>query len=296
MRESTVVQGWIDIGIKMGMEEGLAKGFRESFVAGFAKGFDESFATSFAKGRLEALQRILCKLLNERFGTVSPELLGRIKATTDFPTLKQAVSRMLDITRPEDLFPRHTPSSSLPKVIERLRDESRALGFVMASEPMTGSLLRTLAATKPGGSVLELGTGTGIGTAWLLAGMDARASLVSIDNDPTVSEVARRHLSSDPRVTFIVADAAVWLAAQPATSFDFVFADAWPGKYSHLDDVLRLLRPGGLYVIDDMLPLASWSEDHASKARHLVAELESRTDLVLTKLDWSTGIIVAVRR
>jgi len=44
-------------------------------------------------------------------------------------------------------------------------------------------MLRTLAASKPGGRFLELGTGTGIATAWLLEGMDERSTLISIDND-----------------------------------------------------------------------------------------------------------------
>jgi predicted O-methyltransferase YrrM len=185
--------------------------------------------------------------------------------------------------------------STVPEVIGRLQAESRSLGFAMASEPMTGSLLRTLAASKPGGALLELGTGTGVGAAWLLAGMDALARLVSIDNDPRAAEVAHHHLSGDPRVTFLVEDAAGWLAAQPAASFDFVFADAWVGKYSHLDDALRLLKPGGLYVVDDMLPQANWPENHDQNVDRLVTELESKTDIALTKLNWSTGIIVAVR-
>jgi predicted O-methyltransferase YrrM len=40
----------------------------------------------------------------------------------------------------------------------------------MASEPKTVLLLRLRRACGP---LPELGTGTGIGTAWLLAGMDA---------------------------------------------------------------------------------------------------------------------------
>src|SRR5262245_29889350 len=59
----------------------------------------------------------------------------------------------------------------IPTAIEAIRQETEKLGFTMASEPKTGSLLRAMAAAKPGGRLLELGTGTGIGTAWLLSGM-----------------------------------------------------------------------------------------------------------------------------
>ena len=57
-----------------------------------------------------------------------------------------------------------------------VRKDTEELGFTMASEPKTGALLAVLAASKPGGQFLELGTGTGLGTAWLLSGMDADAA------------------------------------------------------------------------------------------------------------------------
>jgi predicted O-methyltransferase YrrM len=116
-------------------------------------------------------------------------------------------------------------------------------------------------------------------------GWTPHARLVSIENDLRFAEVARRHLSGDPRATFLVEDAAGWLAAQPASSFDLVFADAWPGKYSHLNDALRLLKPGGLYIVDDMLPQVNWPEGHGRNVDRLVTELGRRTDLALTKLN-----------
>ena len=77
-----------------------------------------------------------------------------------------------------------------PQRLAAIRDATRAKGFDMASEPEVGSLLRTLAATKPGGNILELGTGTGLGTAWILDGMDETARLVSVDSDPSVQQIA----------------------------------------------------------------------------------------------------------
>jgi hypothetical protein len=68
-----------------------------------------------------------------------------------------------------------------------------------------------------------------------------------------------------------------------------------PGKYTHLDDALALLKLGGLYVIDDMLPQPAWPEGHAEKVPALLAALESRKDLRVTKLNWSTGLILATK-
>src|SRR5438046_1944684 len=137
----------------------------------------------------------------------------------------------------------------VPAVVDTIRRDTRQLGFTMASEPQTGSLLRTLVASKPGGRFLELGTGTGVGTAWLLAGMDSRSSLLSVDTDPQVQEIAKRNLGHDPRVVFHLGDGGAVLDTTKQ-QFDFIYADAWPGKFTHLDLALSLLAIGGIYFID----------------------------------------------
>ena len=165
----------------------------------------------------------------------------------------------------------------------------------MASDAQTGSLLRTLAATKPGGALLELGTGTGLSAAWLLDGMTGDASLLTVDNSVASVEIARTHLAQDPRISFHVGDGGEFLEAPRNQQFDFIFADTWPGKYTHLDQALALLKPGGIYVVDDMLPQPNWPADHAPKVAALISTLEAHPDLHVTKLNWSTGIILGTK-
>jgi hypothetical protein len=57
-----------------------------------------------------------------------------------------------------------------------------------------------------------------------------------------------------------------------------------------------MVKPGGLYIIDDMLPQANWPEGHDQKAIRLVAELEERKDFVVTKQAWASGILIAVKK
>jgi predicted O-methyltransferase YrrM len=186
-------------------------------------------------------------------------------------------------------------SSEPPALAGILRDGAR-VGFRLASESRTGSLLRVLAGSKPGGRLLELGTGTGVATAWLLAGMDAATRLETVDSDPSVVEVARIHLGGDPRVRFNIAEGGDWLRRWSGGPFDLVFADAWSGKFSDLDAALRLLAIGGLYVIDDLLPQPSWPDGHGPRIEPLLAELEGRPDLACVRLAWSSGLAVAVKR
>ncbi len=73
-----------------------------------------------------------------------------------------------------------------PAVLADIERATRAIGFDMASDAKFGSLLRSLAASKPKSALLELGTGTGMATAWLLDGMDPDSTLLTLDLDPTV--------------------------------------------------------------------------------------------------------------
>lgn len=184
----------------------------------------------------------------------------------------------------------------LPAAYKSIQEATLASGFTMASDMMTCCLLRTLAASKPSGRFLELGTGTGLSTSWILDGMDHTASLISIDNDDRNLEIAARYLESDKRLSLVSADGGEWLNNNLTQKFDYIFADTWHGKYLLLDEVLTMLNKGGLYIIDDMLPQPNWPDGHHEKVTNLLHYLDTRSDLLLTRQAWASGIVVAVKR
>ncbi len=185
------------------------------------------------------------------------------------------------------------PIVRLPPFLPVLQNKVRELEFSMSSDLLVGSLLRTLTATKPGGRFLELGTGLGLSLAWMVDGMDDSSTVLSLDNDAVLTDFVRQVFSGDTRVTVLETDGESWIEAYHGPGFDLIFADTWPGKYNHLDETLTLLNPGGLYVIDDMNPQPNWPEGHARRAADLVAELQGKSKLKLTALDWSTGVLIA---
>jgi predicted O-methyltransferase YrrM len=190
----------------------------------------------------------------------------------------------------------HTQPNPPPQ-LAAIQQETAANGFTMPSESLTGALLRSLAASKPGGRLLELGTGTGLATAWLLAGMDATATLTSVDNDADVQAIAKAHLGQDPRVRFIHQPGEQFIeqAVAAQNRYDLIFADTWPGKYWMLEETLGLLVPGAFYIIDDMLPQPNWPADHPPKVAALIADLEARRDFAVTKMAWASGLMILTR-
>ncbi|MGW1024762.1 O-methyltransferase [Streptomyces sp. NPDC002577] len=187
-----------------------------------------------------------------------------------------------------------TPSR-LPTTLPTLRAKARAAGFTMSCEERTGSLLAALAAARPAGRILELGTGAGEGTAWLLSGMDPASCLITVELDPAVQAIAQEQLGADPRATFVSGDGGTWLEDYDGEPFDLVFADTWPGKFTHLDRALELVAPGGTYLIDDLFPQPGWPDNHHASVTRLLADLDERQDFRCVRLGWASGLLMAVR-
>jgi len=184
--------------------------------------------------------------------------------------------------------------SDMPVQYENIAEATKAIEFNMASDMQTGSLLKTLAASKLSGRILELGTGTGLATSWIVDGMDERTKLVTIENNTLLLDIARKALQ-DSRVEFVWADGYAWIQTYSGEKFDMVFADAMPGKYDLFEETIGLVKVGGFYIIDDMLPQPNWPEGHADKVERFIGELGERNDIILTKLNWSTGIIIVTK-
>src|SRR6201996_1005338 len=94
-------------------------------------------------------------------------------------------------------------TQTYPPAYVSIKQATEACGFLQMSELSTCSLLKTLAASKPGSKFLELGTGTGLATAWILDGMDKDSTLISLDNDETLLSIAKENLGVDKPLTLI---------------------------------------------------------------------------------------------
>lgn len=182
-----------------------------------------------------------------------------------------------------------------PKIYQEIERKSEEIGFTMPADLYVGSLLKTLISAKPDSSFLELGTGTGLSLFWMVDGMDEDSKLVTVDNDPKLVDIAKHYFEQDERIDIVCADGSEWINQYNGEKFDLIFADAWPGKYSDIDEVLNLIKVGGFYIIDDMTAQPNWPDGHQDNVDKLISYLNSRSDFNLTKLNWSTGVIIAVR-
>ena len=184
----------------------------------------------------------------------------------------------------------------IPAIHTKLESKSKEISFTMPSDLYIGSLLKTLVSSKPNGLFLELGTGIGLSLSWMIDGMNESSTLISVDNDEELVTIANTYFGHDERVKIICQDGSDWIHQNTKESFDLIFADAWPGKYSELENVLSMVKVGGFYIIDDMKAQPNWPHGHETLVNTLVDYLEQREDFVLTKMNWSTGLIIATRK
>jgi predicted O-methyltransferase YrrM len=186
----------------------------------------------------------------------------------------------------------------VPQLVMTAETRASEVDFHLSSSRETGMLLRTLAASKPGGRLLELGTGVGVGAGWLLDGMDATARLVTLEVHPEAAEICRTILGSDPRVEVLNEDGVKWMEAYTGPAFDLIFVDVGVLKYERRALTLSKLAPGGLFVGDDLVWQPTWdptqrpSQERVNRFR---AEIFSEPGLRATLIDWGSGICVASR-
>jgi predicted O-methyltransferase YrrM len=183
-----------------------------------------------------------------------------------------------------------------PTIIEKIDADAADINFGQPSDDLTGVFLRTIFASKPTGNFLELGTGAGRATAWILEGMSQNSKLISIESDEALIAIAQKHLGHDSRLELICSLGEKVIVQLPKNHFDIIFADTWPGKYNHLEETLLLVKEGGFYIIDDMLPQPNWPEGHAEKAANLIQTLENDDRFQMVKMSWASGVIILVKK
>ncbi|MGO9454267.1 MAG: O-methyltransferase [Candidatus Binataceae bacterium] len=181
----------------------------------------------------------------------------------------------------------------LPDAVVAAKHRAEAFGFTKACVDRVGRLLASLAAAVPeGGRILEIGTGVGVGTAWISAGLGQRidTEVISVEIDHQLSDAARSWPWSG-NVRILTAD--VIELFDTCGTFDLVFADAYPNKIDYIEAIIKLVRPGGFLLIDDLKTNMGTSKTKAEKDALRDLLLRHR-DLQTVELEWASGVILSV--
>ena len=166
--------------------------------------------------------------------------------------------------------------------VEHDASESDRLNRLRNLEPDTARVLVLLVRATGARRLLELGTSNGYSTLWLAdAVRSVDGHLTSVDNDAGRSAQARQnllHAGLGELVDLRVEDAAITLRESPDRCWDMIFLDAERPAYTgYWPDLVRVLRPGGLLAVDNVLSHAA----ELSDLRRLVRAEDRVTEAVV---------------
>jgi predicted O-methyltransferase YrrM len=120
----------------------------------------------------------------------------------------------------------------------------------------TGEFLAVLVRAMGARRVLEIGTSNGYSTLWLAdAAQGINGSVTTVELSAEKVALARENFaraSLQDRIVQVEGQAADFLASSADESFDLAFLDSERSAYlGWLPQIERILRPGGLVVVDN---------------------------------------------
>ncbi len=149
---------------------------------------------------------------------------------------------------------RFTPED---EVLASARERAAEYGIVPIGAGACAALTFLASATRAR-NVVEIGSGAGLGTVSMLRGMPREGVLTSIDCEVSHLGLARRACMEAGfpagRVRMITGRALDVLPRLSDGGYDLVLVDALTVEYPrYLEEAVRLLRPGGVVALDNVL-------------------------------------------
>lgn len=134
------------------------------------------------------------------------------------------------------------------------RERGIELG-VKDATPGSGAYLRYVASLISAQSVVEIGTGSGVGTLWLLKGVMSSGVITSIDPEVQHTQIAKQVLVdadiAPNRYRLITSDYLEVMRKLADRAYDLVVFRGNPEDILDvIDEAHRILRVGGILAID----------------------------------------------
>ena len=135
-----------------------------------------------------------------------------------------------------------------PPLVVRALALAESLGFEKSCRPEDGALLHVLAARRGIIRAAEIGTGSGVGAAWIVSALPPQTPFFTAELDPDLAARAGELFAADPSV--IVLSGPWRTTLPPEAPFDLLFVDARDARVD-IEATIGVLAPGGTAVLDD---------------------------------------------
>lgn len=182
----------------------------------------------------------------------------------------------------------------IPELVQVAKKIAEEKGFINSCSDEVGRLLSVLVGQIKEGKILEIGTGYGVGSSWILSTIAPAVELISVDNSKEkIDKVAKTLIHN--QVEFFYGD---WKEAISRGPFQFIFADAAAAKTFEGELLFNTLDTGGMLLMDDFTPEEYFPEEWKGKPDKVREFWLNHKELIATEiyLTRKTSAILATRR
>lgn len=194
------------------------------------------------------------------------------------------------------------PSEGILKELEIFARENS----VPIVQPETARLLKTLVQMNAPKRILEVGCA--IGYSAILMASESEATVTTMECDENMVKIAEENIKKaklSDRIFVINKDAREYFSTLSG-EYDMIFLDGPKAHYIYmLNDCIRLLKPGGVLIADNVLYKGMTAdEEHVvrrkitivKRLKHFIAAQMRRPELSAVLLPLGDGVTVAVKK
>lgn len=168
----------------------------------------------------------------------------------------------------------HTPPEDVLLEIEQLIASEKETWPII--KPEVADFMKVILTIQKPKEILEIGTAVGY-SAMLMSGfLEEEGKITTIERFPYMSEIAKKNIKRaglEDKIEIIEGDAAGVLTTLEEEKYDVVFMDCAKGQYiNFLPDCIRVLKPGGILITDNVLHKGA-----VAKSRYLIDRRQRTT-------------------
>ena len=158
----------------------------------------------------------------------------------------------------------------------------------------TGELLALLVQTRGAQAVLEIGTSNGYSTLWLAEAvkrLDGRVTTIERNEKKiSLAEANFQRAGLSPWIILLAGEVGSLFPSLPTAGYQLIFLDSDRQHYQGWwPEILRLLAPRGLLVVDNAI-------SHESEMRDWMAQVRRDPDFLTSLVPVGKGEFLVVRR
>ncbi|KGR78041.1 O-methyltransferase [Ureibacillus manganicus] len=175
---------------------------------------------------------------------------------------------------------KYRSNTYIPELVQATKKLAKSNGFEHSCSDEAGRLLAVLVGQVAKGKILEIGTGFGVGSSWILSAISQAVQFISVDYSKEKIDIVANSINHS-QVEFVYGD---WKDVIPKGPFQFIFADAQAAKVTEAQVLIDTLNVGGMIFMDDFTPEEHFPDEWKGKPDKVREFWLNHQELIVTEI------------